>query len=91
MLVRLVCPSVSMGRKSDVGKKLEDLSCLLIEGALLGLSAQELYGNALERCKEFSVKRIQRAALIALSRDGPHDKQVFEDLYAYAAYARGRR
>lgn len=74
-----------------MGEKLEDLSRLLIEGALLGLSAQELYGYALERRKKVSVKRIQRAALMVLSRDGPHDKQLFEDLYSFAAYARFAR
>lgn len=71
-----------------MSKKLDAIQDLLIEGASKGLSAHELYVYVGERCRKVSIKRMQKAALRALSSECRADRQLFEELYSYAAYAR---
>jgi hypothetical protein len=71
-----------------MSKKRDAIQDLLIEGASNGLSAHELYVYVSGRCKKVSIKRLQKAALRALSSESRAERQLFEELYSYAAYTK---
>ncbi|MBB4349433.1 hypothetical protein [Aliirhizobium cellulosilyticum] len=85
--VALTIVAIDLGLAA-MGKKLDAIHDLLIEGASRGLSAHELYVYVRERCEKVPIKRVQKAALRALSSEGRADRQLFEELYSFAAYAK---
>jgi len=87
MTVALTIVAIDSGLAA-MGKKLDDVQDLLIEGASKGLSAHELFVYVRERCKKVSIKRMQKASLRALSSERQADRQLFEELYSYTAYAK---
>ncbi len=67
-----------------MGKKLNRIYEVLVEGAADGLAGKALYNHVTAKCPDTSSKRIVKAALLALTDPDVRDRDVLERIYALA-------
>jgi hypothetical protein len=71
-------------RRNPVGKKLNKVYDVLLDGAANGLRDRQLYDYVTEHCPKTSAKRIVKASMFALSDPDVRDRGVLEAIYALA-------
>ncbi len=67
-----------------MGKKLNRVYEVLLDGAASGLTNEKLYQHVVRECPKTSSKRIVRASLLALTDPSVTKREVLEAIYALA-------
>ncbi len=67
-----------------MGRKLNRVYEVLLDGAASGLTDEKLYQHVISECPKTSSKRIVRASLLALTDPAVKKREVLEAVYAFA-------